>query len=58
MPQFIIILLMLVGFLLAKCEHAVSPKSAKTNFSQKENVPKIVEKDSLPEKDSTKQAVM
>lgn len=58
MPQFIIIIFMLVGFILAKCEKTSSPKSAKTNHHNKENVLKIVEKDSLPKKDSTVEAVM
>lgn len=60
MPQFIIIILMLVGFMLAKCEHTSTnvSKNGKSNDSQKENAPKIVEKDSLPKKDSTKQVVI
>ena len=60
MPQFIIIILMLVGFMLAKCEKTSTnvSKNGKSNDSQKENVSKIVEKDSFAKKDSTKQVVI
>jgi hypothetical protein len=51
---------MLVGFMLAKCEKTSTnvSKNGKSNDSQKENVSKIVEKDSFAKKDSTKQVVI